>query len=143
MSDFLGTHCHCSDDDDDGGGKDASNKYDTRILATQKSTASKSCSLIFLHAKDGLAFITHLTKHYKFILLGLNKVYLVTEGNGSIIRGDFTSIKESSEGANNDDKSINQFLFSKLVGLRKLPQHPSTSNPKKIRPVVVKVSLFV
>ena len=107
-SDFLETHC-CRRRDDD-----ASNKYDARILATQKSTASKSCSLIFLHAKDGLAFVEHLTKRYKFILFGLNKVYVITEGNGSIIKGDFASIKESSDGVN-EDKSIDQYLFSKLL----------------------------
>ena len=75
MADFL--MCHCLEDGDVGG--DVNTKNNIRILVTKKSTASKSCSLIFLHAVNGLAFITHMTKRHEFVLLGLNKVYAIPE----------------------------------------------------------------
>lgn len=144
ISEFLFTHCHggyhCV------GGVDTNNsQYNVRIVATQKSTVSKSCSLLFLHAKDGLAFITHLTKKHKFILLSLNKVYFIPEDGGSIISGDFTD----SDGARNDKRSIDHYLFNKLLELRTRHQqhtarhNASSSNPTTtLRSVVVKVEVF-
>jgi len=49
------------------------------ILTTTKSTASKSCSLIFLHATNAKSSMEHLLNQYKFVLLGLNKVYIMNE----------------------------------------------------------------
>jgi 23S rRNA U2552 (ribose-2'-O)-methylase RlmE/FtsJ len=142
MSDFL--MCHCRHDHDGGDGCDVNNENDIRILATKKSTASKSCSLIFLHAVNGLAFITHMTKHHEFVLLGLNKVYAI-QGEGTIIRGRFASTLASIDGAC-DDERIDQYLFDKLMGLRTQQQRArrsnAHSNPTNHRSVVVKVDVF-
>ena len=78
------------------------------IVTTMKSTASKSCSLIFLHVTDALAFMEHMINRYKFVLHGLNKVYTMASEQ-SIIKGDFTSIVTKQEGVsdkrtNADDK---------------------------------------
>jgi hypothetical protein len=140
VSDFL-TQCHCDGDVDVGGGTDANNNYVVRILATQKSTASKSCSLILLHATDGLAFITRLIKQHNFVLLGLNKVYIIPEGEGSIFRGSFASIDEKRDELY-DNKSIDQYLFNKLMGLRTRQQRSNTSSSPSKRSVVVKVDVF-
>jgi len=142
MADFL--MCHCLEDGDVGG--DVNTKNNIRILVTKKSTASKSCSLIFLHAVNGLAFITHMTKRHEFVLLGLNKVYAIPEGEGSIIRGRFASTVKSLDGEC-DVKSIDQYLFDKLMRFRTQQQRArcesnAHSNPTIDRSVVVKVDVF-
>ena len=75
MVEFLNTHSTTIDD----------KKKTLTILTTKKSTASKSCSLIFLHATNAKSSMEHLLNRYKFILLGLNKIYIINEQRSLII----------------------------------------------------------
>jgi len=83
MVEFLNAHSKTIDDNNT-----------LTILTTTKSTASKSCSLIFLHATNAKSSMEHLLNRYKFILLGLNKIYIMNEQR-SLTIGRRGSIKES------------------------------------------------
>ena len=84
MVEFLNAHSTTIDD----------KKKTLTILTTTKSTASKSCSLIFLHATNAKSSMEHLLNQYNFILLGLNKIYIMNKQR-SLIIGYVAPLKES------------------------------------------------
>ena len=125
MVEFLNTHSTTIDD----------KKKTLTILTTKKSTASKSCSLIFLHATNAKSSMEHLLNRYKFILLGLNKIYIMNEQR-SLIRGYVAPIEESDvmaehkSGYDDTAQSISHHIYNMLLKLKQRNDNNSIPTSK-------------
>ena len=125
MVEFLNAHSTTIDD----------KKKTLTILTTKKSTASKSCSLIFLHATNAKSSMEHLLNRYKFILLGLNKIYIMNEQR-SLIRGYVAPIKESDvmaehkSGYDDTAQSISHHIYNMLLKLKQRNDNNSIPTSK-------------
>ena len=163
MVDYL--VLHCLDDNCGITSDDDKVAFVVRIIATRKSTASKSCSLLFLRVDSSssvnviskravLDFVEYVTKQNDYVLRGLNKMYVLSSGNGCdrlIMKGCITSsllddggngvavtgnINRHHENNNNNEEYIDRRL---LIVLQKLKQRYAHTH-KSV--VVVKVDVF-
>lgn len=111
------------------------------ILAAKKATVSQSNSLIFLDATDTVAFIKHFINQYKFVLQGLNKIF-VRSSERSTIGGRFSPVKESDVACGDtpsNDTCISHYLF-KLM--KKLQHDNNDTSSKSTKAILVKVDVF-
>lgn len=137
-----------------------------RIVATKKSTASKSCSLLFLHVdsslsdntllkqvssscRDVLEFIEDVMKCYDYVLRGLNKIYVMTSIKESSTRSDVRVPSiihgrlESSSSLLDEgcwDNFIDRQLLNILGKIKQSSYYAATSQQSTV--VVVKVDVF-
>ena len=127
---------------------DANNNNLMTIVDTKKSTASKSCSLIFIHTNTdnnaaSASLLESLLSQFKFLLLGLNKIYIMTS-NKSIVRGRLAPFKESDVIAKKHHDgvdTISQHLYDVLLKLQ--TDNPSSSSSSSNRkPIKVKVDVY-
>ena len=82
MEQFLTTHFDASD---------------VKILARKRSTACKSCSLIFLHVTTGeQEFVENMINRYSFVPQGVNKYYILSSER-AIMKGNFDTMDELEE----------------------------------------------
>ncbi|KAL3785962.1 hypothetical protein HJC23_005671 [Cyclotella cryptica] len=95
---------------------------EVEIIAFHKSTGSKTCSLIFVRTSKERDFLVRLTA-YKFVLQGLNKVYVLT--NNKLFISGFIEDK---------DDDIGNALLQVLLSIER--QSTETAS------VVVKVETF-
>lgn len=85
------------------------------IIATNKCTASKTCSLVFVRARNEGSFFKRLAK-FSFVFQGLNKIYVVSSNqsfmSGSIDNKDFgESLVEILQSVKNNVASIAKTVF--------------------------------
>ena len=137
-----------------------------RIVATKKSTASKSCSLLFLHVDSSssdntllkqssssvLGFLEDMTKRYDYVLRGLNKIYVMTSiEEESSSRSDDVCVRSIIQGRLESSSSLldegcwDNFIDRKLLNiLEKLKQRTcySSQQSSSTAVVVVKVDVF-
>ncbi|KAL7516554.1 hypothetical protein ACHAWX_001555 [Stephanocyclus meneghinianus] len=83
---------------------------DVEIIASQKCTVSKTCSLVFVRTSKERAFLERLTA-YKFVLQGLNKIYVLTSKK-TVMRG---FIEDKDDDIGNAFVEVLQSIESKIT----------------------------